>query len=206
MIEQPPSQGVGPLRLKRFAGAVSGASIDAEQLITRLRVKFPQLMPRVAAVDAEAGATSRLYEGATLTMGLPLRGNIQVRVADVQPTEITLLTLRGDPAAGAVRFAAKETGDGLSFEVQVYDRAANVADFALMALGGSALQASAWQDLVRAVLRETGGVMAGEVTTEQSVLDAEQTQRVDRWLAGLARRLPAPARGRTQDQTEDQRL
>ncbi|CAN5232926.1 hypothetical protein BH23GEM2_BH23GEM2_14430 [soil metagenome] len=186
--EQLPRDGFGPMQLRAFHGGTVGSGMTAEQLITRLRLEFGRLMPGMVDARAEQGAVTRLHEGATLTLGLPLRGHIQVRVAEVAPAEVTLLTLKGHPLAGAVKFSADRSGDLLTFEVHVYERAASATDFALMALGGSFLQAKTWEELVGAVMRVAGGTPTGEVRSESDTLSSEQAATVEKWLAGLAER------------------
>jgi uncharacterized protein YbjT (DUF2867 family) len=186
--EQLPSAGFGPMQLRTFRGETSGSEMTAEQLITRLRLEFGRLMPGLVQGGAEEGTATRLHEGATLTLGLPLRGHIQVRVADVAPAEVTLLTLKGHPLAGAVNFRASRADDVLCFEVQVYERAASATDFALMALGGSFLQAKTWEELVTVVIALAGGVPAAGVRSESAMLSDEQAALIEKWLAGLAGR------------------
>jgi uncharacterized protein YbjT (DUF2867 family) len=183
---QLPSVGFGPMQQRTFRAETGASEMTAEQLITKLRLEFGRLMPGTVEPRPEQGTATRLREGATLTLGLPLRGHIQVRVADVAPTEVTLLTLRGHPLAGAVRFRASRTGGLLRFEVQVYERAASATDFALMALGGSFLQARTWEELVGAVIRLAGGTASDEVRSESAMLSSEQAARVEQWIAGLA--------------------
>ncbi|HUF66959.1 MAG TPA: complex I NDUFA9 subunit family protein [Gemmatimonadaceae bacterium] len=195
--DQLPSEGFGPMQRRTFHGETSGSEMSAEQLITKLRLEFRKLMPGIVEAAAEQGTATRLYEGATLTLGLPLRGHIQVRVADVAPAEVTLLTLKGHPLAGAVRFRAERAGDVLHFEVQVYERAASATDFALMALGGSFLQAKAWEDLVEAVLKVAGGTPAGAARSDSATLTEEQAAKIEKWLAGLAERTAPGTSGRS---------
>ena len=192
--DQLPDEGFGPLQMRVF-GAEARTEITEEQLIARVRNEFGRLMPGTVEMSPESGAESatRLYEGATLTMSLPVRGHIQVRVADVSPTDVTLLTLRGHPLAGAVRFRARRSGALLRFEVQVIERAASITDFALMALGGSVLQGKTWEDFVRNSFAAIA-VKPGPVTSATEALDGERAARVSRWLAELSLRSRGSAR------------
>jgi nucleoside-diphosphate-sugar epimerase len=191
--EQLPSEGFGPMQLRVFAAERHGTDMTPAQLIAKLRANFSRLMPSLVGTGAERGTPSRLYEGATLTLSLPVRGHIQVRVAEVTETDVTLLTLRGHPLAGAVRFSASGAEGALRFEVQVYDRAASMSDFAMMALGGSALQGRTWEDFVRNVLLQAGGSPVEEVVSSSATLGRDEAERIQRWLEALALRASKPA-------------
>jgi NADH dehydrogenase len=128
-------------------------------------------------------------------MALPRRGNVQVRANEVTGRSATLVTLKGHPLAGAVRFLTEQRGDSIRFEVQVFDRAANVADWVLMNTLGGFLQAQTWIGLVERMIKESGGTSPNGVQTETERLDDDQAKLVDEWLKELtsARRAKANA-------------
>ena len=183
--EKLPSDGVGPLRRKRYWADISGSSLTPEALMTRVHERFPQLLADFIDGAAEPGASTVVEEGATLTLSLPLRGNIQVRVGESEPRVLTLLTLEGHPLAGAVRFLSEQRGDRLRFEVQVYDRAASVVDLVLMRTLGERLQDASWREMIRKVVAESGGTAEGP-QQETEVLDDQQADRIEEWLEDLA--------------------
>lgn len=183
--EQLPSEGVGTLRRKRFWGDVAGSALDADALFALVRSRFGELMPRLVETDAEPGAASRVEEGETLTLGLPLRGHVQVRVAEVAARSFTLVTVEGHPLAGAVRFLVEERGDCLRFEVQILSRAAGVVDFLLMRALGDRLQDANWAQLVRNVAEAAGGELPRGAEHASEALDDDQAERVEDWLRGL---------------------
>jgi NADH dehydrogenase len=119
-----------------------------------------------------------------LTLDLPLRGHAQVRVAEVDERRFTLLTLEGHPLAGAVRFQTEAVGSLVRFEVQAYDRAANVVDMLMMRTLGDRLQDAAWQRLVQNVVRASGG-HATEVQQSSETLGASEAAVVQRWAEEL---------------------
>ena len=82
---------------------------------------------------------------------------VQLRVAECDARVFTLLTLEGHPLSGAVRFLGEARGDDVRFEIQVYDRAANVVDFLMMRTVGDKLQDAAWSEMVSNVVGATGG-------------------------------------------------
>ena len=186
--EQLPSDGVGDFKRKRFRADIEASVLSAEALFERLRQRFAELTPWTMDTHAEPGTAGYPEEGATLTLGLPLRGNIQVKVVEVTPRSMTFVTLEGHPLAGAVRFATRPNGDRLRFEVTVYDRAANPVDWLLMATGGGAMQNATWVQLVNNVVEASGGTAPGGVDTEITSLDDEQADRTEDWLRELVMR------------------
>jgi NADH dehydrogenase len=95
------------------------------------------------------------------------------------------VTLKGHPLAGAVRFLAEQRGESIRFEVQVFDRAANVGDWVLMNTLGGFLQAQTWIGLIERMIEQTGGKAQRGVQTETEILDDAQARRVDQWLKEL---------------------
>jgi NADH dehydrogenase len=124
-------------------------------------------------------------EGETLTMRLPVRGNIQVRVEELTPRRMTLVTLEGHPLSGAVRFRCEPHGDALRFEVLVHDRAANVADWLMMTTFGSQIQRETWKGIVEEVVKESGGAAPDGVHHESETVTGDDARPIEEWLKGL---------------------
>lgn len=186
--EQPemlPSEGVGEMQRKLFWADITGSTLSAEELFERFRTKFGELTPWHLDLRAEPGTPASLEEGATLTMSLPLRGNIQVRVAELTPRSAVLTTVRGHPLAGAVRFFVEQRGDSLRCEVQVYDRASNPVDWIAMRTVGDTLQSQTWRTLVDALIAESGGSSADGVQGDEESLPPDQAERVEEWIRDL---------------------
>ena len=197
--EQLPHEGVGTLTRKRVWADIAGATLSPELLFERFRTRFAELTPGTMDVTAEPGSPTVPTEGATITMALPVRGNVQVRVEELGPRSMTLVTLAGHPLAGAVRFLAEQRGDDVRFEVQVYDRPSNAADWVVMRTLGQAVQLSTWQSLVARVVEESGGRAPDGVQTDVESLDEMQAERVEGWLRDL---VLERKRGETAAQTE----
>ena len=181
--EMLPERGVGAMHRKRIWGEIEGAPHSADSLFDKFLMVFDAVLPLETA--AEPGTDTRLEPGRTLTMSLPVRGHIQVRVAEVGERQLTLLTLEGHPLAGAVRFLAEERGELLRFEVQVYDRAASVVDWVVMSTIGNLLQDANWVEVVENMAESSGGRLVDEVHVERDTLDAQQTERIEAWLEEL---------------------
>lgn len=180
-----PAEGVGELVRKLFWVDITGSALTAEQLFERFRTKFGDLTPWHLDLNAEPGTPSSLEPDATLTMSLPLRGNIQVRVEELTPRTAVLATLRGHPLAGAVRFLCEQRGEGLRFEIQVYDRASNPLDWLAMRTIGDTLQSQTWHSLVEAMIAESGGAAPDGVNHEEETLPPDQAEGVDAWIRDL---------------------
>jgi hypothetical protein len=182
--EQTPDKGVGALKRKRFWLDINGTAMTPEQVFDRFRLRFADLTP-LLDLRAEPGTPVILSKGNTLTMALPVRGNVQVRVEQITPNSATLVTLAGHPLAGAIRFLAEKRGDLVRFEVQVYDRPANLADWFVLRTVGEGVQASTWDGLVQAMVGESGGSPSGPVQHEETYLDEQQAERVEQWVKEL---------------------
>lgn len=183
--ERLPDEGVGALRRKRFWADIEGSRMTAEMLFRHFVSHFADCTPWHVDLDAEPG-TPRVPElGAVLTIALPMRGNVQIRIVELEERRMTVCTVAGHPLAGAVRFLAEERGAKVRFEVQVYDRAANVADWLVMNPIGARLQNATWNETVERVVKESGGRAANGVEHEFTKLDEDQAREVNEWLERL---------------------
>jgi uncharacterized protein YbjT (DUF2867 family) len=179
-----PDEGIGSLERKRYWADITASRFTADSLFAHVRDHFDELMPRLVETTAEPGARSRVEVGETITLGLALRGHVQVRVAEVADRSFTMLTLEGHPLAGAVRMLVEVRGDALRFEVQVFDRAANVFDFLMMRTLGNRLQDANWTELVRNVVEASGGSTSDVEHTSEN-LDEAQADRIEEWAREL---------------------
>jgi NADH dehydrogenase len=183
--EQTPEKGVGMLKRKRFWVDLSGSPLTPEELFARFRVRFGELAPTLMDLRAEPGTPTILDKGTTITMSLPVRGHVQVRVVKLTPNEAVLVTLDGHPLAGAIRFLCEQISDLIRFQIQVYDRPANLADWLAMRTVGEGLQATAWESLLQEVIAESGAKLVSPVGHEDEVLDEDQAERIEEWVKEL---------------------
>ena len=186
--EQLPTEGVGDLTRKRFWGDIENAKMSPEELFDWFAHHFQEATPGFLDVGAEPGAAQSLDRGETLTLSLPLRGHVQVRVAELDELRATLLTLQGHPLAGAVRFMASHHGPAVRFEVHVYDRPANLVDFLAMRTVGDWLQNRSWEQVVQNVASAAAGTLRNGVEKESGSLSAEEAKSIERWLEELVNR------------------
>jgi uncharacterized protein YbjT (DUF2867 family) len=183
--ESLPEEGIGALRRKRFWADIEGSRMSPEMLFRHFVSHFAECTPWHMDLEAEPG-TPRVPElGAVLTIALPLRGNVQIRIVELEERRMTVCTVAGHPLAGAVRFLAEERGEHIRFEVQVYDRAANLADWLVMNPIGARLQNATWNETVERVVKESGARAPRGVEHEFSKLDEDQAREVNEWLERL---------------------
>ena len=186
--EQLPSQGVGALKRKRFWADIIGAQHSPETLFTLFRTHFDEVTPVFVDAKAEPRASDVIEEGETLTLALPMRGHVQVRVAAIEPRRVTLLTLEGHPLAGAVRFLCEPRGNAVRFQVEVYDRPANVIDFIAMRAVGDRLQDHTWSHVVDKMVQISGGSAPEGVEHESVTLDDDEAAAIEQWCEEIAMR------------------
>src|SRR5688500_10108242 len=183
--EQFPDEGVGSLKRKRIWADISGSKLGPEELFERFREDFNEATPGIVDANAEPGTRTDLEPGVTITMSLPARGNVQVRAQEVTPVKATLVTLAGHPLAGAVRFLSEQRGDNVRFEVQVYDRPANIADWFAMKTVGEPAQARTWESVVERMIEESGGSAPAGVQQREDDLNDDKTDLIEVWLRDL---------------------
>ena len=180
--EQLPESGIGALKRKRFWADIDGSKHTPESLFELFCANFNEAMPVFVDAVAEPGATQSLEDGETLTLALPLRGHVQIRVAEMEARRVTLLTLVGHPLAGAVRFLTEQRGAHIRFQAEVYDRAANVIDLVAMRTIGDRLQDHTWSQVVEKVVALSGGEASEGVENETESLSEEDAEAVTTWL------------------------
>jgi len=194
VTEQLPDTGVGALNHKRYWAAIEAPRVGAVALFGTFCRRFQEITPDAMDVGAEPGAPRAvLVPHQTVTMTLPLRGSVQVRVAEFRDTSLTLQTLEGHPLAGAVRFTFAEADAApptsgtppLRFEVEVFDRAADAFDWMAMAVLGDQMQEANWEAIVQTIVDESGGVAAAGVEKAEEVLEGGAAERVEAWLKEL---------------------
>ena len=79
--EQLPSEGTGALQRQRYWADIRNSRMSARELLELVRTQFDALAPEeMLELGAEPGTLRPLELGQTITMEIPMRGTIQVRV------------------------------------------------------------------------------------------------------------------------------
>jgi len=190
MPERLPHEGTGSLELQRYWADIHGSAMGADELFETFRRDFASLPPEgLMEVAPEPGAATRLEMGSTLTMALPLRGNIQVRVMEIAERSMTFVTLRGHPLSGAIRFLAEEPAPGvLRFEIRSYTRPSDVVDLIAMRTVGKVAQKATWLTVVERVAERSGGTAPDGAREETRKLEGDDAEAVERWVEELVMR------------------
>ncbi|HWT00779.1 MAG TPA: NAD-dependent epimerase/dehydratase family protein [Pyrinomonadaceae bacterium] len=184
--EQLPSEGVGQFERKRFWADIEGGGYSATELLEAFRARCAEIMP--LEFSAEPGTPRVLEEGVTLTLAVPARGNLQVRVEGVAPQRITFSTVEGHMLAGAVQFKTARVKKGVRFSVEINARAANRLDMVMMNTVGGPLQRSNWEQVVERVVELSEGSAPAGVQSESVTLDEEEAEQIERQLGDVVNR------------------
>lgn len=202
--EQLPNESTtGTLTRRRYRAFLAGVQRTPRDLFGEFRRRFFELVPESTVRDAgEATRTEgtthpQLEAGSVLTLSLPFRGNVQVRVVEVTDTELTLVTMAGHPLAGSNTFRFAGTpGVDLRFEVETCDRSATLLDELAMIPFGGFLKRFTWTAVVEETARMAGALPPVEVQTEEHPLSGEEEKAA---VADLEKRVGSLAR---QDERE----
>jgi NADH dehydrogenase len=197
-------EGTGHLVRRRFRARLEGVTRYPKELFQEFRQRFFELAPELTLRPAgEPVEETRLELGSTLTLDLPLRGHVQVRVVEVTNTSMTFATLAGHPLAGVNIFRFDGSpGHDLHFEVETCDRAATPIDQLAMHTVGVLMKRWTWEKLVQRTARAFGSPEPIEVQTEEETLDGEEERRA---FQEMERKIAAQAREMEPDRQEEAR-
>lgn len=188
--EQTPFDGVGAIEVKRFSADIAGARYRARELLGLFRSHFKDVMPIAVGVEP-ATPHVELTEGATLTMALPGRGHVQVRVEEATDAQVVLATLIGHAVAGFVRFRTHDGEDFVRFDVMTCDAAGSSLDWIAMAMGSSRLQDANWRRVVENMVSLSGGT-SDTVRMDSRTLSNDEALAVERWITRIIERRQTP--------------
>jgi NADH dehydrogenase len=193
-----PAERVGRLEVKRFHTTITGTAYDAEELLRLFRTSFADVMPIQVGVEPVA-PNVELIAGSVVTMNLPGRGHVQIRVEEVGPRHVIVATLRGHVLAGIVRFSTSDVPKGVEFAVTTCDAAANAFDWIALTLGGARVQDANWARVVQNVVKLSAGESDG-VHHDARKLTEDEAADAERWIATIVsrQRNEVPAAGGTE--------
>lgn len=118
---QLPEDGCGPLYHRRFWVRIASADIDAGRLMEQVCGDFKRFVPS-EVVDIRSGELRPhgLDVADELLVEMPGPWNGPVRVVGRDAESLHLVTLRGHMEAGQVQFRARDDGDLLEFEIELW--------------------------------------------------------------------------------------
>ncbi|CAN5838337.1 hypothetical protein BH23GEM8_BH23GEM8_15750 [soil metagenome] len=178
--------GRGKLRRQRYWADIVGSELTRDDLMKMVRDEFHTLPPEaLLEVGAEPGSAGVIDEGATLTLAIPLRGNIQVRVVEVTDASITMVTVEGHPLSGAIQFLASNEDEAIRFEIRSYTRATDLIDLIGMRTFGTTAQHATWKKVVEEVVQRSGGAAPDGVQSEDEALNDDEARVVESWVEEL---------------------
>jgi NADH dehydrogenase len=194
--EQTPAGQAPDVRRRLFRVAIDGSALTAREL----RDLFRRRASYVLALEKGPPEGQPIKKGTLLSAGVPLRGHVALRVAEVVPDAVTALTVEGDPLAGLVTWRFLQNGHGLRAEIVVEAAAATLVDRLLATAGGGLLDDLDWPGALERIVEISGGRAPAGVEREVHVLDADEASRVrDRSerLRDARPRSTAPVAGRS---------
>lgn len=184
--EQLPDEGVGAMVRRHVWADIVKVTLPPEGLFERFRQRFSEITPWHVAVGAEPGTPFVPERGQTLTMHLPLRGNVQVRVEELSPLHLTLVTVAGHPIAGAVRFRVEPVTQGhVRFHVEVHDRPWDIPDWLVMSTVGGRIQIATWRSTVDNLVTESGGEALDGIHDESETLRGAEARAIETWVRAM---------------------
>jgi hypothetical protein len=181
--EQLPDTGVGTLDVKHFWGDIRNTPLSPEAVLGMVRSRFREVMPVPVGVEPVA-ADVQLDPGRTITIHLPGRGHVQVRVEAADDAHVVLSTVRGHPLAGVVRFRTAAARNGVRFEVMTGDKAATPIDWLALTLGGARVQDANWRRVVQKIGELAGGTV-DTVHQHARSADDQEVQHLSTYVARL---------------------
>jgi hypothetical protein len=202
--EQLPGQGTGTLTRRRYSARLTGVSRSPQDLFAEFRRRFFELVRESTVQEAgEPVGEVRIEPGSVLTLSLPFRGNVQVRIVEVTDTSLTLVTLAGHPLAGSNTFRFEGTpAIDLRFTVETVDRSATLLDELAMLPFGRILKSFTWNTVVEETARMAGALPPVDVETDEHGLTGEEEKAA---LADIERRVAALARKDERELQEEAR-
>lgn len=118
--------GCGPMFHRRFRVRIAEPRLDADELIDRVVRDFKHFVPsEVVDIRADEVGSGGLDVGDELLVEMPGPWNGPVRVVHRDRTSLRFVTLRGHLEAGQVLFRAREDGDLLVFEIELWARSSS---------------------------------------------------------------------------------
>jgi uncharacterized protein YbjT (DUF2867 family) len=185
--EQLPGDGVGAIVQATYSAEIRDGVSPAAKLLEWVCDNIADVMPIEFA--AEPRSPRRADEGSTLTAEIEGRGNVQVRLEERTETRATFVTLESHPLAGVMQLQAEDLADGaVRFSVHTASQPANVFDWVAMKMTGDAMQEENWREVVRRVVKLSGGHAPKGVQRRAHTMGEGEVNDLRAWVDRLVQR------------------
>jgi uncharacterized protein YbjT (DUF2867 family) len=174
--EQTPAGSAEAVRRRHLWADIKGVSRTAREL----RDLFRRRASYVLALEKGPPEGQPIKKGTVLSAGVPLRGLVGLRVAQVVPDGVTAQTVEGDPLAGLVTFRFRDQAQGLRAEIVVEASAATMVDRLLARAAGGVLDDLDWAGALERIVEISGGRAPGGIQSEVRTLDGDEADDVRR--------------------------
>lgn len=174
--EQTPAGGADTIRRRHLWVEIEGVSRTAREL----RDLFRRRASYVLALETGPPEGEPIKKGIVLSAGVPLRGLVALRVAEIVPDSVIAQTVEGDPLAGLVTFRFRDVTQGIRAEIIVEAAAATLMDRLLARAAGGVLEDLDWVGALERIVEISGGRAPAGVQSDVQVLDAEEADDVRR--------------------------
>jgi nucleoside-diphosphate-sugar epimerase len=172
--EQTPAGGSETIRRRRFRVDIEGVARTGREL----RDQFRRRASYVLALEKGPPEGQMIKQGTLLSAGVPLRGLVGLRVAEIVPDAVTLQTVEGDPLAGLVTFRFRDQAQGIRAEIVVEAAAATLVDRLLASATGGVLEDLDWAGALERIVEIGGGRAPAGVQRDVEDLDPDEAAHV----------------------------
>lgn len=177
------ADGDGPLFHRRYRVDIDLPRRSADDLMRHMQRDLSTFEPRSHARFRKTEGRDDVMEvGDRFDITLSGPWNGAVRVVEVSPHSFSLVTLRGHPEAGQIRFRFAphpSLPNALRFEILSWARSRDMLVGLVYGAAGREIQKNAWVEFCQNVVRQSGGQQIGAVMvlTEERPFEEEVVGR-----------------------------
>jgi uncharacterized protein YbjT (DUF2867 family) len=172
--EQTPAAAAAALRRQTFQVEIHGSHRTARELRDAFRRRARHVL------DLEDGPPEGqpIKKGTLVSARVPLRGLIELRIAEVVPEGLTAVTVEGDPLAGLVTFRFRDVDHAVHVQIVVEAAPASLVDRLVARATGGMLEDLDWTSALDRMVELSGGRAPAGVQRDVETLDEEEAARV----------------------------
>jgi hypothetical protein len=177
------ADGDGPLFHRRYRLDIDRPRRSTEELMAHMQRDLNAFEPKNHAHFTKTeGGPGKMAVGDRFDITIAGPWNGSVRVVEVGPRSFSLVTLRGHPEAGQIRFRLTphpQRKGSLRFEIMSWARSRDMLVGLAFSAAGKEIQKNAWAEFCLNVAEQSGGAASGEVSvlTEERPFEEEVVGR-----------------------------